>query len=174
MINHIPVLHLSGKLKESLSVMRPTTCYKSVWLFFASKLWKIWRLYIMLHRNIWKCSSAKQCSFSNRQWRNLQNVQQLATWHSLPGKWSPCNFLWFPQTFPANVRTVPIRHLIKCIGTQHCYVNKFMSPITFNTRMSFVELHTYIKVNELNWHFVTNVLSTVCFNRTGFWNTWHL
>jgi hypothetical protein len=35
-----------------------------------------------------------------------------------------------------------------------------MLPITFNTRMSSVELHTYIKVN-----FMTNVLSTVCFNR---------
>jgi hypothetical protein len=72
----------------------------------------------LLHRNSRKCRSAKQCGFSNRQWCNLHNTQQLATWHSQPGKWSPCNAVCFLRPFPVNVRTVPICHLIKCIGTQ--------------------------------------------------------
>ena len=175
MINHIPALHLSGKLKESLSEMRLTISYKSVWLFFAKQALKnLKAIYTVCYTETSESPSVLQCHFSNRQWCNFHNVQQLAMLHSQPAKWSPCNFLLFPQIFHINVRTVPICHMIKHINTQHCFVNKFMSPITFNTRMSSVELHTYIKVNVLNWHFVTNVLSTVCFNRTGFWNTWHV
>jgi hypothetical protein len=70
----------------------------------------------LLYRKIWKCPSAKQCSFSTRQWCNFQNMQQLAMLHSQPGKWSPCNFLWFPQIFQVNVRTVPI-----CLSLDKAY-----------------------------------------------------
>lgn len=158
--------HFPDEVNQELQISMTVLCQQA--------LQNLKAIYNLLHRNIWKHPSAKQCNFSNRQWCNLQNVQQLAMVHSQPGKWSPCSFLWFPQIFQVNVRTVPICHLIKRIGTQHCFVNKFMLPITFNTRMWSVELHTYITVNVLNWHFMTNVLSTVCFNRTGFWNIRHL
>jgi hypothetical protein len=154
------VITFHDKTNQQLQISMTVLCQQA--------LQNLKAIHKMLHSKIWKCPSAKQCGFSNRQWCNFQNMQQLAMLHSQPGKWSPCNFPRFPQIFQVNVRTVPIRHLTKHIGTQHCLVNKFMLPITFNTRMSPVALHTYITVNVLHWHFMTNVLSTVCFNRTGF------
>lgn len=98
MINHIPALHLSGKLKESLSVTRLTISYKSVWLFFAKQALKNLKAkHSLLHRNIWQCLSALQCHFSNRQWCNFHNVQQLSMLYSQPGRWFhlaiSCDFL---------------------------------------------------------------------------------
>jgi hypothetical protein len=68
-------LCLSGKLKESLSMIRQTTSYPSIQLFYASKLWQIWRLdticYIEKFESV---PSALQHSFSNMKWCNICKV----------------------------------------------------------------------------------------------------